>query len=443
MLRQLIKEAREKRVKLIADARALLDKATTEKRGLNTEEREKYDKLHAGAEEVRGQVDDLEKQWKAEVKGTRSTDPDPIDDPDPDDSRDDDEEPEHRTDAERRALRDVRAVYRTANGGTISERATALLSDHYRSAFFRRLLGANTFTADETRAVQQAGVDLLGGAIVAPPTWVNELIQAVDDRVFVRQHADTVRVTTSEELGKPKLEKDVDDADWTSELQTGTETNVELGGRVLKPHPLAKLAKFSRDLARLTNIEGLVQSRLSYKFGVAEEKAFLTGDGHNKPLGVFTVSTQGISTLRDVSTGNTTTAVTFDGLKEAKWTLKADHLRSARWLGHRDFYKQADKIQDLEGRYVWEQSTKVGEPDRLLGLPLDISEFAPNTFTASKYVAALCDWSYYMIADAYDLEVQRLNELFALSNTIGLLGRAKVDGMPILEDAFVRVQLAA
>jgi hypothetical protein len=59
-------------------------------------------------------------------------------------------------------------------------------------------------------------------------------------------------------------------------------------------------------------------ARLAYKFGVTQEKAYLTGDGNQKPLGVFTASNDGISTGRDVSTGNTTTAITFDGLIEAK-----------------------------------------------------------------------------------------------------------------------------
>ena len=60
--------------------------------------------------------------------------------------------------------------------------------------------------------------------------------------------------------------------------------------------------------------EGLALDRLAYKFVVSQEK-FLTGSGAGRPLGVFKASPIGISTARDVATGNTTTAIGFDGLQ--------------------------------------------------------------------------------------------------------------------------------
>jgi HK97 family phage major capsid protein len=49
------------------------------------------------------------------------------------------------------------------------------------------------------------------------------------------------------------------------------------------------LIKVSRRLAQLTpNIDQIVNDRMAYKFGVAEESAFFTGNGVNQPLGVMT-----------------------------------------------------------------------------------------------------------------------------------------------------------
>lgn len=39
------------------------------------------------------------------------------------------------------------------------------------------------------------------------------------------------------------------------------------------------------------------------------------------------------------------------------------------------------------------------------------------------------------------LSIQQLNELLALSNQVGYIGRLAVDGMPVLEEAFARVKL--
>ena len=54
----------------------------------------------------------------------------------------------------------------------------------------------------------------------------------------------------------------------------------------------------------------------------------------------------------------------------------------------------------------------------------------------------LADFSHYWIADALTLEFQLLNELYAETNQVGLIGRLESDGMPVLEEAFVRVTLA-
>jgi HK97 family phage major capsid protein len=71
-----------------------------------------------------------------------------------------------------------------------------------------------------------------------------------------------------------------------------------------------------------------------------------------------------------------------------------------------------------------------------------MSEYMSNTFTTGLYVGILGDFSNYWIADAQSLEFQVLSELYAETNQVGLIGRMDSDGMPVLEEAFVRVKLA-
>lgn len=167
----------------------------------------------------------------------------------------------------------------------------------------------------------------------------------------------------------------------------------------------------------------------------------MTGSGANQPLGVFTASADGISTGRDVSTDNTSTAFTADGLKNAKYTLKAGYWPRARWLFHRDAVKMLSKLKDSTNNYIWQNSVQMGQPDMLEGIPVFTSEYAPNTFTTGLYVGILGDFSYYHIVDALDFGIQRLVELYAASNQTGFIGRLESDGMPVLEEAFVRVKL--
>ena len=90
--------------------------------------------------------------------------------------------------------------------------------------------------------------------------------------------------------------------------------------------------------------------------------------------------------IRDRSTGNTQTAVTFDGLLEAKYAIKQQYWRELNWVMHRDAAKMLAKIKDSDGQYIWQPSVQLGQPDLLLGVPVRMSEYAPNTFTAGKYV---------------------------------------------------------
>lgn len=293
----------------------------------------------------------------------------------------------------------------------------------------------------------QADDDLAGGYIVAPQTFVTELIQAVDDQVWMRGLATVRTLDRSESLGVPTLDTDLTDPDWTSEIATGSEDTVKpFGKRELRPHPLAKRIKISRKLLRQAAIdpERLVMERLAYKFGLAEEKAFLTGSGAQQPLGVFTASADGIPTSRDVVAGSTT-AITADGLIDVKHTAKAQYWARGRWLFHRDAIKMIRKLKDSQNQYIWApvtQGIQSGAPGEILDSPYMISEYVPNTFTTGLYVGLFGDFSFYWIADALDMEVQRVDQLYAEQNQMGYIGRKETDGMPVLAEAFVRAKLA-
>ncbi len=315
--------------------------------------------------------------------------------------------------------------------------ARAALSYHQE---YEQFLRGQSF---DKRALQ-ADVAISGGYLVAPMQMVTSLIQAIDDLVFVRKYGTKHLVVNADGIGMPSLDADPADSDWTSELATGSEdSTMAFGRRELKPYPLAKLIKVSNKLIRTSaqDAESLVRQRLAYKFGISEEKAFLLGTGANQPLGVFTASNDGIPTSRDVATGSATD-FTMDGIYDAKYTLKGGYWNrpSTAWMFHRDGLKKIAKLKDSQNRYLWEPSQQAGQPDMLLGIPVAMSEYVPNTFTTGLYVGMLADWSYYHIADSLNLTVQRLVELYAATNQIGFIGRQEVDGMPVLGEAFVRLK---
>lgn len=427
-------ELRQKRAKLIADARALNDKVQAEKREFTTEEQGNWDAMMNEADKLRATFEREERMMAAEADMgdpvTASTRP-----------ATNERGQETRIEFRSRSMRGTNETDPSWRENPEWRRIMRTADPAYATAFRNFLRGQQA--SAELRALQ-ADLDTQGGYLMTPIQLVDRIIQAVDDAVYMRQWATVFAVPNADSLGVPTLENDPADADWTTELATGDlDSSMSFGRRDLKPHPLAKRLKISRKLLmKVPNIETFTIGRMAFKFAVPQEKAFLTGTGAGQPLGIFTASTDGIPTSRDVSDGNTTTAVTFDGLINAKYGLKSQYWPRARWMAHRDFYKGVAKLKDGDGQYLWRESVRAGEPDRLLGLPAAMSEYAPSTFTTGQYVAAVGDFSTYWIADSMALEVQRLVELYAESNQVGFIGRLDSDGQPTLGEAFSRVKLA-
>lgn len=327
--------------------------------------------------------------------------------------------------------------------------------DEFRTDAFRKMIlqGERHLNIDELNSLTKelivtrglsAGTDIKGGFTLTPQEFVNQLLVNVKNRVFMRGLATIIPLNGSMSCGVPTLDTDVGDADWTPEVGTVSEDNaMEFGKRELKPHPLSKMVKISEPLLRNSAlpIEGIVNDRIGYKFGVAMEKAYLTGNGNQQALGVFTASADGVPTSRDISEGNTATEITADNLIAVKYSLKAQYMSTAQWLFHRDAIKQLAQIKDGNGRYMFDLSDKSGVPDMLLGRPLMMSEYVPNTFTTGQYVGMFADFTHYWIADSLALQFRRLNELFALNNQIGFIARMETDGMPTLSEAFSRIKL--
>ncbi|MGA9851849.1 MAG: phage major capsid protein [Gammaproteobacteria bacterium] len=406
-----IRELIEERTRVINQARGLIEKAESEKRNLSNEERAKHTELMAKQAEI-----------KAEIESR-----------------------EHQEALDRELATRIAAETANENRGTQTR-----TPDELRMLGFRNWLRYGNEARDMEGVAEfrdfQADIGSTGGFLVPPMEFVNQIILKLKDLVWVRKYGTVHPVTNSQSLGVPTLNDEPSDADWTTELSTGSDdTQMDFGLRELSPHPIAKQIKVSKKLTRISAvpIDGLISDRFSYIFGITEEQAFLTGSGAQQPLGLFTASANGIDTSRDVSSGNTDTSIGFDGLFNAKYGLKQQYRAACQWLFSRSAINQVSTLKDNYGRYLWNQSQQSGQPDLLLGIPVLESEYVPATFTANEYVGLLGNLKYYWIADALDMEMQQLNELYAASNQVGFIMRKETDAMPVLAEAFVRVQLAS
>ena len=314
-----------------------------------------------------------------------------------------------------------------------------------KGELFAKALTGNPDAVKEYRAAHSLGTDATAGYLTAPVEFVNKLIVGLNNDVFMRQLATIVGpIGQAQSLGFPTVATDAADVSWTGEItDAGEDATLAFGRREFKPNRLAKLVKVSKTLIRhAPNPDQTILDRIIYKVAMAQESAYMTGDGSSKPLGIFVANANGIDTDRDVSTGNTATTVTFDGLTEAKYAIKGQYMRNASWVMHRDLVKMISKIKDGEGQYIWQPSVQLGQPDRLIGAPVYMSEYAPNTMTTGKYVAVYGDFKNgYWVCDSDGLYITVLDQLYALGNQMGYVVEYFGDGAPVLPEAFARVKL--
>lgn len=403
-----IQTLREQRVAIVGRMRELNEGAEKENRDLTQEERNQFGEMEKDALALQNRIQRAETiNAMAGISNGRSADergPDPVDPPS------------------------------TSKGKNASE--------EYRTAFGNWLRnGPANLSPTEQRAIST--VDAEGGYLLAPLKLVDELIVALNERVYIRSWATKYSTTGAKSLGQPTIATDVEDATWTAEVSAVDEdTALAFGRRDLEPSQLTKLVKISLKMLRnVPNVENIVRDRLAYKFGVTLEKAYLTGNGTGQPLGVFVASADGIPAGRDTVAAGAA-AIVMDDLVKVKFGLSENYWPRARWMLHSNVALAVALIKDTTGNYIWRENVRVGEPNTLLGFPAHMSAYAPSSIATGLYTAILGDFGYYHIADDQTLEIQRLVELYAATNQVGVIGRWWSDGMPALGEAFRRLKQA-
>lgn len=419
-----LKELYQSRAQAVADSRKILDRADREKRNLTADEQGQYARLDA-------EIDSLSLQiFKKEQASAASRRQIPA------------SKPGSASAAAELSFKFGRHSLTVRNG----DRLHGLATDAYRDSFRTYLSGGG---ATKELLSQRVGDDRKGGYL-APMQFVAEFVKFLDNEVYLRQMAKVLTPTTAKSVGAVSFDTDPQDPTWTAEIPASAMsagTGLRFGARELEPHMLTRLLKSSEKMLRTDtrgfNVESYVAERLAYVFGIVFENAYLTGSGANQPLGVFTASSQGIDTDRDVTSGVASgTDFKADDILDVQYKLKAGYQMNATWIVSREFIKRARKLKDGNGQYLVWDARVPGEPSRLFDRPFVMSEYCPNTFTSGQYVAILGDWTYYWIQDALTMAIQFLDQLFALTNEVGWVGRWESDGMPVLGEAFARLKLA-
>lgn len=285
------------------------------------------------------------------------------------------------------------------------------------------------------------GSDGGGGIMVASEVFSTEIIEELEDIVMMRRLGRVLPpLTQATSLKIRAIDADMDDAEWTSEVEIATADSAEpFGGRALHPHPLMKVVLASTTFLRLANMSGeaYVRREAANRLGAAEESAFMTGDGAQKPEGVFT------SSRPSVVVANSATDIDYADLVETEFAVKAQYRRNASWIMHRTILKELHLLTDGNDRSLLREIPAAGARFSLMGYPVNETEYAPSSSATGLDVLALGNWGRaYYIVDSLVLEVQVLKELYAGSRQVGYYFTKEVDGMVVDGNGIAKLQMA-
>ena len=304
----------------------------------------------------------------------------------------------------------------------------------YSDAFWNMIRARGSY--GEIHNALSIGQDSEGGYTV-PDEFEKKLVQALEDNNLFRGLATVIR--TSSGTRKIPIAQDNGEASWIDEGEEIPESDTTFSQTMLSAYKLGTMIKISNELLNDSafDLATYIAQRFGVRMGNAEERAFISGDGVGKPLGLLDDACAQVGV-----TAAAVDKVTFDEIFKLYYSLRAPYRKKAQFLCNESMVLQLMTLKDNNGNYIWKPGLDIGKPDTLLNRPLRTSSFMPGLAAGNKAMT-FGDYSYYWIADRQNRTFRRLNELYARTDQVGFMTTQRVDGKLILPEAVQCLQMKA
>ena len=391
---------REKRAKLWADTKAFLDSHRSEDGMVSAEDNATYEKMEADVVALGKEIERLERQAAIDRELDKPT-------------------------SQMLVSRPV-----SPEAGHKEGRA----SDAYKKAFWSQMRGR--VTPDVYNALQVG--TLSEGGYTVPDEFDRQLIEGLEDENIMRGLVHIIRTGSGEH--KIPIVASHGTGSWVEEEQAIPESDDAFSQVTLSAHKFATMIRISRELLNDSafDLAAYIAHEFVRRAGAAEEQAILTGDGSHKPIGLLhdTLGAQvGV-------TAASTMAITADELIDLQHSLKSGYRRKAVWIMNDATISAIRKLKDGQGQYIWQPGIKEGAPDMLFNQRVLMSNYMPLVATGNK-VILYGDYSYYWLAEREGRTLERLNELYAVTDQVGFKMTERLDGRLILPEAVKCLQMKA
>jgi HK97 family phage major capsid protein len=349
MRRDDIRRLTEQRKSVFAQMTKLNETAEHENRSLNTEESEKFDKMATEFEELREREERAARLFiqEREVEKTSST---------PLEKRIGDDGDAPATFGEFREQRSGRPAYD---------------EPEVRAAYWRYMTVGSLADLDveEQRALSRATG--AAGNFLVPTDFYNQIIRAQRfmgnfanlATEIVTDGGDTIQVPTNTAHGV---------ATWTSENSSYTPSDETFAQLSLAAYKLTNKIIVSEELLQDSAfaLDAYLATEFGERFGVAENTAFIKGDGTAKPTGILASNTASNLGSDVTAAAGNTTSFTYSALVTAIFSLPKQYRNNASFIVNDAAARNLYLMVDTQNRPLWNVNVATTGPDTFLGYPI-------------------------------------------------------------------------
>jgi HK97 family phage major capsid protein len=285
------------------------------------------------------------------------------------------------------------------------------------------------------------------GGLLVHPKIQEQIIPLIRKRAVIRSlNPQVVNLPNTNTLQMPRQTQASDYA-WVgdnSDIEDDVDQEVRWGDIELVLKTVAGFARIPNTLLEDSTpaADRLVTNDIAKVLALAEDEAFLIGDGGTEPLGIYH-----LSEVNDVNVNaQLDGADGFDTLIDAQTAVENVSGEYTSWLMNPTMKGIIRQLKDTNDRHIWSQGDMTkGEPDSLLGVPVYYSRQIPGNMDydgdtlANRTFIVLADWSEFMIVQKRDGISMKSSDVasdaFEQNQTV-FRGIRRVDGGPRVPENF-------